>query len=67
MEQSLSYKEEDDFKNSIIQIFEWLKTASDEVESIKVESSTPTLQYFMHKELRKRFSNIWTFSGNNVV
>jgi len=67
VEQSLSYKEEDDFKNAIIQIFEWLKTASNEVDSIKVESPTPTLQYFMHKELRKRFSNIWTFSGNNVV
>ncbi|XP_018058085.1 PREDICTED: poly(A)-specific ribonuclease PARN-like domain-containing protein 1 isoform X1 [Atta colombica] len=67
VEQSLSYKEEDDFKNAIIKIFEWLKTASDEVESIKVESPSPTLQYFMHKELRKRFSNIWTFSGNNVI
>lgn len=65
--QSISYKEEDDFKTAVTQIFEWLKTASDGVGSIKVESSTPTLQYFMHKELRKRFSNIWTYSGNNVV
>ncbi|XP_018371191.1 PREDICTED: poly(A)-specific ribonuclease PARN-like domain-containing protein 1 isoform X1 [Trachymyrmex cornetzi] len=67
VEQSISYKEEDDFKDAVIQIFEWLKTASDEVDSIKVESPTPTFQYFMHKELRKRFSNIWTFSGNNVI
>ncbi|KAG5325773.1 PNDC1 ribonuclease, partial [Pseudoatta argentina] len=67
VEQSISYKEEDDFKNTVTQIFEWLKTASDEVDSIKVKSPTPTLQYFMHKELRKRFSNIWTFSGNNVI
>ncbi|XP_018302370.1 poly(A)-specific ribonuclease PARN-like domain-containing protein 1 isoform X3 [Mycetomoellerius zeteki] len=65
--QSISYKEEDDFKTAVTQIFEWLKTASDGVGSIKVESSTPTLQYFMHKELRKRFSNIWTYSGNNVI
>lgn len=67
MEQSLSYKEEDDFNDTVIQIFEWLKTASDETDSFKVESLTPTLQYFMHKELRKRFPNIWTFSGNNMV
>ncbi|XP_018346792.1 PREDICTED: poly(A)-specific ribonuclease PARN-like domain-containing protein 1 isoform X1 [Trachymyrmex septentrionalis] len=67
VEQSISYKEEDDVKNAVTQIFEWLKTTSDEVDSIKVESPTPTLQYFMHKELRKRFSNIWTFSGNNVI
>ncbi|XP_018394425.1 PREDICTED: poly(A)-specific ribonuclease PARN-like domain-containing protein 1 [Cyphomyrmex costatus] len=67
VEQSISYKEEEDFRNTMTEIFTWLNTASDEVDSFKIESPTPTLQYFMHKELRKRFSNIWTFSGNNMV
>jgi len=67
VEQSISYKEEEDFKDTIVQIFEWLKTASDETDSFKIESPTPTLQYYMHKELRERFPNIWTFSGNNMV
>lgn len=67
VEQTISYKEEEDFKRVVTQIFEWLNTASDATDSFKIESSTPTLQYFMHKELRKRFPNIWTFSGSNTV
>ncbi|XP_011156770.2 pre-piRNA 3'-exonuclease trimmer isoform X2 [Solenopsis invicta] len=67
VEQSISYKEEEDFKDTATQILEWLKTASDETDSFKIESCTPTMQYFMQKTLRKRFSNIWTFSGNNMI
>lgn len=67
IEQSISYEEEDNFKDAITQTYEWLNTASDEMDSFKIKSSTPTLQYFLHKELRKRFSNIWTLSGNNMV
>lgn len=67
VEQSISYTEEEDFKNIVVKIFQWLNTASDDTDSFKIESPTPTLQYFMHKELRKRFPNIWTLSGNNMV
>ncbi|XP_024876104.1 pre-piRNA 3'-exonuclease trimmer-like [Temnothorax curvispinosus] len=66
VEQSLSYGEEKDFKDVIVQIYEWLKTAG-ETDSFKIESPTPTLQYYMHKELRRRFPNVWTYSGNNMV
>lgn len=67
VEQSISYTEEEDFKNIVVKIFQWLNTASDDTDSFKIESPTPTLQYFMHKELRKRFPNIWTLSGNNMI
>ncbi|XP_012540799.1 pre-piRNA 3'-exonuclease trimmer isoform X2 [Monomorium pharaonis] len=67
VEQSISYKEEDDFKDTLTQVFQWLNNASDRTNSFKIESLTPTLQYFMHKELRKRFPNIWTLSGDNMV
>lgn len=67
VEQSMSYMEEEDFKDKITQVLEWLNTASDEIDSFKVETLTPTFQYLMHKELRNRFPNVWTFSGNNMV
>lgn len=67
VEQSMSYMEEEDFKDKITQVLEWVNTASDETDSFKVETATPTLQYLMHKELRNRFPNVWTFSGNNMV
>ncbi|XP_011631295.1 pre-piRNA 3'-exonuclease trimmer-like isoform X2 [Pogonomyrmex barbatus] len=67
VEQSISYVEEEDFKDKVIQINEWLNNAKNETDSFKIDSPTPTLQYYMHKELRRYFSNIWTYSGNNVI
>lgn len=67
VEQSISYTEEEDFKDTVVQIFQWLNKADDKMDSFKIESPTPTLQYFMHKELRRRFPNIWTISGDNMV
>lgn len=61
------YKEIDDLNDYIVQIKKWLDTASDETSSFKINTSRPILQYFMHKELRNRFSNVWTLSGNNMV
>lgn len=67
VERSISYKEEDILKDYIHQVSEWLNRASDETSSFKIDTSTPILQYLMHKELRNRFRNVWTFSGNNMV
>ncbi|KAL6437322.1 hypothetical protein ACFW04_005079 [Cataglyphis niger] len=67
VERSISYKEEDILKDYINQVSEWLNKASDETSSFKIDTSTPILQYLMHKELRNRFPNVWTFSGNNMV
>ncbi|XP_012227812.2 pre-piRNA 3'-exonuclease trimmer-like isoform X1 [Linepithema humile] len=66
VERSVSYKEEDDLKDYINQVAEWLSTA-DDASSLKITTSTPILQYLTHKELRNRFSNVWTISGNNMV
>lgn len=67
IKQHISYKEEDDFRDYSNEIMNWLSTAGDETSSFKINISTPSFQYFMHKELRKRFSNVWTLSGNNSV
>ncbi|KMQ98242.1 poly -specific ribonuclease parn-like domain-containing protein 1 protein [Lasius niger] len=67
VERSISYKEEDNLKDYINQVSEWLNTASDETSSFKINTPTPILQYLTHKELRNRFPNVWTFSGNNMV
>ncbi|XP_072760926.1 pre-piRNA 3'-exonuclease trimmer [Anoplolepis gracilipes] len=67
VERSVSYKEEDILKDYIIQVSEWLNTASDETSSFKIDTPTPILQYLMHKELRNHFLNVWTLSGNNMV
>ncbi|EFN64967.1 Poly(A)-specific ribonuclease PARN-like domain-containing protein 1 [Camponotus floridanus] len=67
VERSMSYREEDSLKDYINQVFEWLNTASDETNSLKIDTPTPILQYLTHKELRNRFPNVWTFSGNNMV
>lgn len=67
VERSISYREEDCLKDYINQVSEWLNTASDETSSLKVDTPTPILQYVTHKELRNRFPNVWTFSGNNMV
>ncbi|XP_011880452.1 PREDICTED: poly(A)-specific ribonuclease PARN-like domain-containing protein 1 [Vollenhovia emeryi] len=64
---SISYEEDDNFNDVVVKIIKWLSTASDETDSFKIESPTPKFQYFIHKELRKRFPNIWTFSENNTV
>lgn len=66
VERSVSHKEEDDLKNYINQVAEWLNTA-DDASSLNIVTSTPILQYLTHKELRNRFSNIWTISGNDMV
>ncbi|KAL0105870.1 hypothetical protein PUN28_015945 [Cardiocondyla obscurior] len=67
VEELIMYKEKDDFRNVVTQVFNWLNTSSSDTDSFKIESATPTLQYFMHKELRKQFPNIWTLSGNNMI
>lgn len=67
VERSTSYKEEDSLKDYISQVSEWLSTASDETSSLKIDTPTPILQYLTHKELRNRFPNVWTLSGNNMV
>lgn len=67
VERSMSYREEDSLKDYINQVSEWLNTASNETNSLKIDTPTPILQYLTHKELRNRFPNVWTFSGNNMV
>ncbi|GAB1859301.1 Poly(A)-specific ribonuclease PARN-like domain-containing protein 1 [Camponotus japonicus] len=67
VERSISYREEDCLKDYINQVSEWLNTASDETSSLKIDTPTPILQYVTHKELRNRFPNVWTFSGDNMV
>lgn len=67
VEQCITYQEEEDFKNTLGQIFKWLKTAGDETDSFKIQSRTPTVQYYMHKELRRHFPNVWTYSGNDMI
>lgn len=68
MEKNLiSYKEEDDLRDYINQVAKWLNTSSEETSSYKINAANPILQYLVHKELRNRFPNIWTLSGNNEV
>ncbi|XP_014481530.1 PREDICTED: poly(A)-specific ribonuclease PARN-like domain-containing protein 1 [Dinoponera quadriceps] len=67
IEQHLSSKEEDDLKDYINEVAQWLNTAGEETSSFKINTCTPSLQYLIHKELRRRFPHIWTLSGNNSI
>ncbi|XP_025157816.1 pre-piRNA 3'-exonuclease trimmer isoform X2 [Harpegnathos saltator] len=67
IKQVISFTEEDTLKNTINEVAKWLATNIDETNSFKIKTSSPNLQYLMHKELRKHFPNIWTLSGNESV
>lgn len=67
VERHISHKEEDDLKDYINQVAEWLNITGEETNTFQVDAATPLLQYLIHKELRNRFPNIWTLSGNNEV
>ncbi|XP_026824613.1 pre-piRNA 3'-exonuclease trimmer isoform X2 [Ooceraea biroi] len=53
-------------KDNVNRVTEWLQTACHE-NSLKIDTRTPFLQYLMHRELRSRFPNTWTLSGDNSV
>lgn len=66
-ERNISFR--DDFntcKDHVNRVTDWLDTACDE-SSLKIDTRTPFLQYLVHKELRNRFRNVWTLSGDNSV
>jgi len=53
-------------KDNINRVIEWLNKDIND-SSFNIDTDTPFLQYLMHKELRNRYPNIWTLSGNNSV
>lgn len=67
IEQHISFKEKDDLKYYITQISKWLSITDDETSSFKINTSTPSFQYLMHKKLRKLFPCVWTRPGDNSV
>ncbi|XP_032672518.1 pre-piRNA 3'-exonuclease trimmer-like isoform X2 [Odontomachus brunneus] len=67
IEQHISFKEKDELKYYINQISKWLSTTTDETSSFKINTSTPSFQYLMHKKLRKLFPCVWTCSGDKSI
>ncbi|XP_076289779.1 pre-piRNA 3'-exonuclease trimmer [Lasioglossum baleicum] len=62
----LSYAEEDEFKECKQRVYQWLTNEPNEI-SLKLATSSPILQYMIHKELRSAFKNIWTMSSYKSV
>lgn len=63
-----AYKEQDDLRDHINKVSHWLKETKENFEeSMVIQTPTPVLKYLTHKELRNRFSNLWTISGEKSV
>ncbi|KAG7212344.1 hypothetical protein KM043_012665 [Ampulex compressa] len=67
VQRSVSYQDEDNLRNYSNIVADWLQTSPKNEASLEVKVATPLLQYLMHKELRNRFQNIWTLSGEHSV
>jgi len=66
-ERNISFRQDyNTHKDNINRVIEWLNKDTDD-SSFDIDTDTPFLQYLMHKELRNRYPNVWTLSGNNSV
>ncbi|XP_076646036.1 pre-piRNA 3'-exonuclease trimmer [Halictus rubicundus] len=64
--ENLSHHEEYELKECKQIVYHWLTYNPNEI-SLKLATSSPILQYMIHKELRNTFKNIWTMSGYKSV
>jgi len=66
-ERNISFRQDyNTHKDNINRVIEWLDKATND-SSFNIDTDTPFLQYLTHKELRSRYPNVWTLSGNNSV
>ncbi|KAH0947464.1 hypothetical protein HN011_011598 [Eciton burchellii] len=66
-ERNMSFRQDyNTHKDNINRVIEWLNKATDD-SSFNIDTDTPFLQYLMHTELRNRYPNVWTLSGDNSV
>lgn len=68
VERSLSYREEDELQNQCSRVAQWIPTAtSDAYLEVPVGTTDYCLKYFLHKEIRTRFKDVWTFQQQDKV
>lgn len=68
LERSLSYRDEDDLQAACSSVAQWLPTAGwTSSLTIDIVDTKYSLIYFMHKEIRRRFNDVWTFAEPNKV
>ncbi|XP_054287566.1 pre-piRNA 3'-exonuclease trimmer-like [Macrosteles quadrilineatus] len=62
VERSLSYQDEDVLQAQCSRVSQWLPTAPvDDSIYINIGDSEYCLRYFLHKEIRSKFKDVWTF------
>lgn len=68
LERSLSYRDEDELQASCSSVAQWLPGAvlGDEL-TLQVEETRHCLVYFLHKEIRRRFQDLWTYPHTDKV
>lgn len=67
LDRLLSYSDEDEIKHCWNTVAEWLQKKGQQTV-LQLNVDKPLVQYLVHKELRKRFLNIWTsVSDENVI
>lgn len=68
LERSLSYRDEDDLQAACSSVAQWLPKAGwGESLLFDIDETKYSLIYFMHKEIRRRFDDVWTFAEPKKV
>lgn len=68
LERSLSYRDEDDLQAACSSVAQWLPTAGwGDSLPFDIADTKYSLIYFMHKEIRRRFDDVWTFAEPKQV
>uniref|UniRef100_A0A1B6F437 Uncharacterized protein n=1 Tax=Cuerna arida TaxID=1464854 RepID=A0A1B6F437_9HEMI len=68
VERSLSYRDEDMLQAECSRVAQWLPLAAPgDTMDIIVSDTQYSLTYFLHKELRARFKDVWTFPHRDKV
>uniref|UniRef100_A0A1B6LCA4 Uncharacterized protein n=1 Tax=Graphocephala atropunctata TaxID=36148 RepID=A0A1B6LCA4_9HEMI len=67
-ERSLSYREEDRLQAECSRVAQWLSHAAyGDMLDVAIGDTQYCLAYFLHKELRIRFENVWTYPNRDKV
>lgn len=68
VERSLSYREEEELQNCCSRVAQWIpQSAAGALLEIPVATTDYCLKYFLHKEVRARFKDVWTFQQDDKV
>ncbi len=60
-ERNLSFRDEDRIRDICSEVAQWLQEQSDEDKTFDCGAIS---SYVLHQEIRIRFPNLWSFSGN---